>query len=317
MFFKTKYTISIIFPAYNEEQNIRQVVEEAVDFADSIFQDWEIIVVNDGSSDNSGQIIDGIGLSNPKVRAVHHPQNRGYGQALKSGFATANNELIFFCDSDLQFHISELLLFLGYINNHDIVIGYRYERNDPFHRKINAAGWGLLIRLIFDMKVRDIDCAFKLFRRQVFDYVKIDAVGAMVNTDILVQASHLGFTVKELPVTHFTRLHGSQTGAKLRVILKAFRELIRLYGKLKNVDPVVKDFDRRIQVVPYFTPNRRKKARRVQALPIVFRDRRQRVFLKSERKTSIIDQSDIHIASRTTAIPKDTTFLFPAGPEEN
>ncbi len=231
-------SISIVFPAYNEEENIEKTVALTKKLVESIFSEWEIIVVNDGSRDRTGDIINQLHKEDPRIIAVHHDGNKGYGKALTSGFSTACKDLIFFCDSDLQFDINELPTFLNWIPTHDIVMGYRAKRQDPFHRLLNAKGWNILVRLILGLKVRDIDCAFKLFRREVFDHITIESVGAMVNTEILVQAFGLGFQIKELPVTHFPREFGTQTGANLRVILKAFKELFRLRRKLKGIQPL-------------------------------------------------------------------------------
>jgi len=142
--------------------------------------------------------------------------------------------LIFFSDSDLQFDISELSNLLYWIKEYDIVIGYRKNRRDPFVRRLYAFGWNTLVKLAFDLKVKDINCAFKIFKRHVFDKIRIDATGAMINTDILAQAVKYGFKIKEVPVTHYPRLKGKQTGANIKVIFKAFEELFRLHRKLKN-----------------------------------------------------------------------------------
>lgn len=269
-------SISIVFPAYNEEDNVEKAVAQATQCLEQLFQDWEIIVVNDSSRDRTGEIIARLAEQDARVIAIHHPVNRGYGAALQSGIRRAQKELIFFCDSDLQFHLSEILLPLTWIEQYDLVIGYRAKRHDSFQRRLNALCWNILVRLLLGLKVRDIDCAFKLFRSVVFQAIKIDAVGAMVNTDILVQAMRMGFRIKEIPVTHFPRQHGTQTGAKLRVILKAFKELFRLYRKLRTICPIIFDYDRRQeeQSIPF--AERRRKVRRQVLLPINFPDRRRR-----------------------------------------
>ncbi|MDH3998366.1 MAG: glycosyltransferase family 2 protein [Desulfuromonadales bacterium] len=288
MAIKSQESISIVFPAYNEEENIAAAISQAVDFVSDVFADYEVIVVNDGSADKTGAIVEEISRQNPRVKVVHHEVNKGYGRALTSGFECASMDLVFFCDSDLQFHLYELLLFLNWINSHDIVVGYRARRVDPFYRLLNAYGWKMLVRLMLGLKVRDIDCAFKVFRREVFDYIKIDAVGAMVNTDILVQAQCCGFKIKELPVTHFPRTSGEQTGANLRVILKAFRELYLLRGKLKNIQPVVEDYDARQHDSGECEQERRLEQRRKVDLPINFPCRRQRKFLRGPAKGQLL-----------------------------
>jgi 1,2-diacylglycerol 3-alpha-glucosyltransferase len=269
-------SISVIFPAYNEEGNLLHAVEQAIHCVKPLFPDWEVIVVNDGSQDKTGEIIDALAEQNPRLIALHHPSNQGYGAALKTGIQQASKELIFFCDSDLQFHLSELVVPLTWIEQYDIVIGYRAKRQDPLHRRLNAMGWNTLVRLLLGLKAQDIDCAFKLFRSVVFKAIKIDAVGAMVNTDILVQATRMGFKVKEVPVTHFPRLQGKQTGADLRVVLRAFKELFWLYRKLRNIHPIVFEYERRsAHRRPAFQERRRRERRQVM-LPINFPDRRRR-----------------------------------------
>jgi glycosyltransferase involved in cell wall biosynthesis len=224
--------ISVIFPAFNEEMNLETVVKSALKILPSVSSVFEIIIVNDGSRDQTGEVARGLAAFHPAIQVVHHPQNRGYGAALKSGIEQAKNDLIFFCDSDGQFTLEDLPRLLAWIDRFDMVIGYREKRQDPLHRRLNAAGWNLLVRSLFGLRVRDIDCAFKVFRRQIFDRVGIDTVGAMVNTEILSRSLRHGFSMKEVPVRHFPRQFGEQTGAKPRVILKAFYELAKMYVKI-------------------------------------------------------------------------------------
>lgn len=233
----SRYTesISVVFPAHNEETNIARAIEQANQVLPGLTQDWEIIVVDDGSHDRTAQVLKECQQNQENLFVLRHPINRGYGSALKSGILHAKKDLIFFSDSDLQFNLAELSDLLDWIGEFDIVVGYRRKRVDPFHRRVNAFGWNILVRLVLGLKIRDIDCAFKVFRRQVFDTVIIDAVGAMVNTDILAQAFKSGFKIKEVPVTHYPRLSGEQSGANLLVILRAFKELIRLHEKLKEM----------------------------------------------------------------------------------
>jgi glycosyltransferase involved in cell wall biosynthesis len=272
----TQHSISVIFPAYNEEANIDKAVDQATQCLEYLFQDWEIIVVNDGSQDRTGEMITRLAAQDARVIAVQHPINRGYGAALQSGIRKAQKELIFFCDADLQFHLSEILLPLTWIEQYDLVIGYRVRRRDPFQRRLNAWCWNVLVRLLLGLQVHDIDCAFKLFRHVVFQAIQIDAVGAMVNTEILVQATRMGFRIREVPVTHFPRQYGTPTGAKMRVILKAFTELVRLYRKLQMIQPTVSNYDRRGTHKALPAQERRQKDRRQVLLPINFPDRRRR-----------------------------------------
>src|SRR5438046_5100797 len=195
----------------------------------------EISVVENGSSDATALKCQELKSQYPEVDFICHRQNRGYGAALKSGIMAANYDLIFFSDSDGQFDLRELQQLICWSEDYEIVAGYRAKRHDPFYRRINAFGWNVLVRLVLGIKIRDIDCAFKLFRRSVFDHVQIRCVGAMVNTEILAQATQLGMRIREVEVTHLPRRHGRQSGANVRVILKAFGELCRLWRKLRRV----------------------------------------------------------------------------------
>ncbi len=237
--FRTKaalpVSLSVIFPAFNEEANIQRTVESARQVLPKLAQTWEIILVNDGSKDATTPLCDQLAEQYPEVRAIHHVDNRGYGAALKSGILAARHDFIFFTDSDGQFDLEELEHLIEYASHYDIVTGYRGKRQDPPHRLINAFGWKMLVRMVLGVKVRDIDCAFKIFQRSVFDRVQIRSVGAMVNTEILAQANAFGMRIHEVRVSHYPRQFGKSSGANLRVIAKAFRELFRLHRQLRTV----------------------------------------------------------------------------------
>jgi glycosyltransferase involved in cell wall biosynthesis len=227
-------SISVILPAYNEEGNIVQIVKAAFRVLKQIFREYEIIVVNDGSTDHTREIVKDLADRRSNLHLINHPVNIGYGASLKSGIVASKNELIFFTDSDLQFDIAELEQLLRWITDFDIVIGYRSRRKDPLLRRINAWGWGILVQYLFTLDVKDIDCAFKLFTREVFENISIDSIGAFVNTEILVRAKKLGYRLYQVPVTHYARVKGKQSGAKPGVVLKAFHELFLLYRELQQ-----------------------------------------------------------------------------------
>ena len=229
--------LSVIFPAFNEEGNIRCTVETMIQVLPKVATRWEIIVVDDGSSDATPLICQELKSQYPEVDLICHRQNRGYGAALKSGIMAANYDLIFFSDSDGQFDFRDLEQLICWAEDYDIVAGYRAKRHDPLYRRINALGWNVLVRLVLGIKIRDIDCAFKLFRRSVFDHVQIRCVGAMVNTEILAQATQLGMRIRQVKVNHLPRRYGKQSGANIHVVIKAFGELCRLWRKLRRVEP--------------------------------------------------------------------------------
>lgn len=220
-------SLSVVLPAYNEEANVRTTVAEVAGVLQKLGLDHEIILVNDGSRDRTGEIGRELAAYIPEFRLVEHFPNRGYGGALKAGFAAARKELIAFFPADNQFQFQEItrLLDRHQETNADIVCGYRAPRRDPFMRKVNAFGWNTLIRILFGYLARDIDCGFKLFRRELLNHIAIESDGALIDTEFLSCARRLGHQIKQVPVTHRPRLAGEATGADLHVIIKAFRDL--------------------------------------------------------------------------------------------
>jgi glycosyltransferase involved in cell wall biosynthesis len=231
---KIPLSISVFFPCYNEQDNVGQTAQRAADVLEGLKADYEIILVNDGSADQTGPRADAIAAGNELVRVVHHPHNMGYGAALQSGIRAAKKELIFFTDGDGQFDIGEIKLLLPLIEQNDIVCGYRLDRKDPFMRKLNGYMWTRLVNLLFGMHIRDIDCAFKLFRAEIFEGMKMSSAGALISAEILARATRRGFRIAEVGVHHYPRKAGKQTGAKLTVILRAFKELFKLYNRIRK-----------------------------------------------------------------------------------
>jgi len=223
--------ISFLFPAYNEEHNIRKSVEFASRVLNEVASEYEIIVVNDGSKDKTREVIDQLAREDGRVRVVHHEKNKGYGDALWSGIQAAKYDWLFFTDADLQFDIGEIKKFIDETSRYRVVIGYRAPRKDSFMRLVNAKGWNWLVRLMFGLRVRDIDCAFKLFDRKILASLPLLTRGATMSAEILIRLMRNGIEWKELPVSHFPRTKGSATGAKPSVIIKAFKELFKLYKK--------------------------------------------------------------------------------------
>lgn len=228
-------SVSIVLPAFNEAENIEASVEGAVRTMQELQREFEVIVVDDGSSDATRAKVDALGEADSRVRCIHHPANRGYGAALRTGLLAARLDLVFFTDADLQFDLREISKLLAYADDYDIIAGYRSPRSDPFLRLVNAWAWGKLIHRLFNLKVRDVDCAFKVFNRRVLEAVPIQSVGAFINTEILVRARAEGFRLKQLPVRHYPRKAGVQSGANPKVVVKAFVELSRLYSELHSL----------------------------------------------------------------------------------
>jgi len=227
-------SISVFFPCYNEQDNVARTVEQALSVLPQLSADFEIIIVDDGSSDATGRIADEIVSRDSRVKVVHHRTNLGYGAALQSGFNAATKELVFYTDGDGQFDINELPLLLPLMKQYNIVSCYRLNRQDCLVRKINGWCWTKLVCWLFGMKIRDIDCAFKLFKREIFDNIKMSSTGALIDAEILARAIRKGYTITQKGVHHYPRIAGSQTGAKPKVIFHAFKELIKLYSQIKK-----------------------------------------------------------------------------------
>ncbi len=228
--------ISLFFPAYNEADNVAGTIEQSRAILETLGCPYEIIIVDDGSKDRTSEIVQNYANRDRHVVLKRHEKNRGYGEALQTGFHSCRYGLIFFSDCDLQFDLAELTSFIHYLNENpefDAVIGYRIKRADPFIRKFNAFGWKLWARLLFGLKVRDIDCAFKLFKKEIFDRITIESRGALISVELLTKIKNMGYKLAELGVHHYPRKAGVQTGAKFSVILRAFYESFTLYGKIR------------------------------------------------------------------------------------
>ena len=231
----TSFSISAVLPAYNEAAIIERTVRHVASVLGGLTTDFEVIVTNDGSRDATGQILADLRARAPELhlRVVTHERNRGYGAALASGFDAARKDLIFLTDGDKQFDVTELSSFIPAMDAQtDMVIGWRKKRADPLMRKLNALGWKTLVNGLFGYTARDVDCAFKLFRRRVWESMTVHARGATFSAEFLIKARRLGFRVKELPVGHFPRTAGSPTGARPDVIVRAFVELFHLWRNL-------------------------------------------------------------------------------------
>ena len=226
-------SLSVFFPCFNEQDNVERVVKSANDCLKPLNIDYEIIIVNDGSRDSTAKIVDLLAAKDPRIKVVHHKTNLGYGAALQSGFKAATKEFVFYTDGDGQFDIRELPLLFKYTVDYDIVTGFRINRQDNLVRKINAFCWTTLVNLLFGMKIKDMDCAFKLYKRRIFDDIKMKSSGALINTEIFARAKNKGYKIFQIGVHHYPRTAGTQTGAKLSVILRAFKELFALYKQIK------------------------------------------------------------------------------------
>ncbi|HXG66152.1 MAG TPA: glycosyltransferase family 2 protein [Blastocatellia bacterium] len=228
-------SISAVLPAFNEEENIETATTRMAEVLKSLsLRDWEVIVVDDGSVDRTGEIADRLASEDPQhIRVFHHSPNLGYAEALKTGFTNARCQLIFYTDSDNQFDVRELKNLLPLVEDADIVCGFRIYRFDPLTRLVLSWGFNLLVRIIFRIGVRDIDCAFKLFRREVFDYVQIESKKFFVDAEVLAKARYHGFRLVEIGVRHYPRVAGRST-VRASHILSTLRELAHIWVNIHS-----------------------------------------------------------------------------------
>lgn len=229
--------LSVFFPTYNESANIKNTVEKAVAVLKKSFKTWEIIIIDDGSTDATGKITDDLAATDKRIRVIHHSHNQGYGMALKTGMYNSIYPWITFTDSDGQFDFSEIRDFIDKRDQTgaDLIIGYYRHRQVSFFRKLNTFLWQSVVFLLFGLHVRDIDCAFKLFSHKVIDKIpKLESErGAFISSEFLIKSQKAGFKIVEIPVSHYPRRAGQGTGAQLNVIIKSFTDLFRLWFKLR------------------------------------------------------------------------------------
>lgn len=225
-------SLSLFLPCYDEEPNVERVVRQANAVLAATGRDFEVIVVDDGSRDATGAIAERLAAEDPRVRVVRHATNRGYGAALQSGIRAATKELVFFTDGDGQFDLAELPPLLPLVEQVDVVACWRIDRQDPWPRRVNAWCWTRLVNAVFGMAIRDVNCAFKLFRRDVLATMPLASHGALISAEILARATRRGCRIAQPGVHHFPRTAGAQTGARPAVILRAFRELLALRRRI-------------------------------------------------------------------------------------
>jgi glycosyltransferase involved in cell wall biosynthesis len=226
--------LSLVLPAHNEAENIEAVVSRALEVLPRVVRDVEIVVVNDGSHDETGAIIDRLAAEHAEVIAIHHPINRGYGAALTSGFRAATGDSIMFMDSDRQFDIADINALLPYVPYYDIVAGYRIQRRDPLYRRLYGKMFGLVVLVLFGVHLRDTDCAFKIYRAELLNTIELTTPGALINTEMLARSKRRGATIVEVGVNHYPRFAGESSGGSPKVVFRAMGETVKLWFRLRN-----------------------------------------------------------------------------------
>jgi glycosyltransferase involved in cell wall biosynthesis len=222
--------LSVFFPAYNDSGTIASMVIRAVQAASELTPDYEVIVVDDGSSDATPEIVDELARTYPKVRAVHHPKNRGYGGALQTGFRSATKELIFYTDGDAQYDPAELkALWERLTPDADLVNGYKISRSDPLHRIIIGRVYHHIVKLMFGLTVRDVDCDFRLMRRRIFERINLEKTSGVICLEMMKKITDGGFGIVEVPVHHYHRAFGKSQFFNFRRIAKTGVDVMRLW----------------------------------------------------------------------------------------
>ncbi len=226
--------VSVFLPCHNEEGNIERVATALEAELPRITQQHEIVVVDDGSCDRTGEIADRLAATHPRLKVVHHAVNRGYGAAVISGIRACTQPWIVLCDGDGQFEVSDIARLAAKVPEYDVVVGHRTHRADPLMRRVNGKAWTMLMRLLLGIRISDIDCGLKLFRREMLEGVDLQAKGAMISAELMAQLAGRGAKICEVEVRHLPRVAGEQSGASFKVIARAFRELFLLHGRLRR-----------------------------------------------------------------------------------
>lgn len=228
-------SLSIVLPCFNEAENVRGTVRNAAAAAEMTRDGYEILVVDDGSTDGTADIAAGLAATDPHVRVIVHERNRGYGDALRSGIDAARMDWVLLMDADRQFDVHDLAHFLPGARSHDALWGRRVVRQDRRSRRAAAAAWNHLVRTLFRLPVRDIDCGFKLIRRELLQGFELRSSGALISTELAVRCRAAGARIDEIDVPHHPRMAGRETGGNPRVVLRAFRELAAMHGTLRHL----------------------------------------------------------------------------------
>ena len=225
--------LTIFFPAYNDSGTIASLVITARTIAQKLTDDFEIIIVNDGSADATAEIADELARTYPEVRVIHHPHNRGYGGALRSGFAGATKPLVFYTDGDAQYDPAELeMLWPRMTPDVDLVNGYKISRSDPLHRKIIGRLYHYTVAQLFGLRVRDVDCDFRLMRRAVFERVQLEHNSGVICLEMMKKIQDAGFTIAEVPVHHYHRAFGKSQFFNVRRLVRTAVDVGRLWVRL-------------------------------------------------------------------------------------
>ena len=227
-------SLSVFFPAYNDGGTIASLVITSVKVAATLTDDYEVIVINDGSTDDTARILDELAHIYPDhVRIVHHEKNRGYGGALRTGFQTACKDYVFYTDGDAQYDPAEMtVLWEKMTDGVDWVNGWKISRSDPLHRIVIGRLYHHYVKLLFGLKVRDVDCDFRLMRRRIFDIVRMEKNSGVICLEMMKKFQDAGFRVAEQPVHHYHRAHGQSQFFNFPRVVRTLIDVHKLWWAL-------------------------------------------------------------------------------------
>jgi glycosyltransferase involved in cell wall biosynthesis len=228
-----KISITAFFPAYNDEHTIEGIVRSAAEELNKVTADFEVLVVDDGSRDSTGAILDRLAADLSYLRVIHHPNNRGYGAALITGFANARKDLIFYTDGDGQYDVREMHNLLAKLGpNIDLVNGYKVKRADAWYRVWIGAAYRQAMRWAFNLSIRDVDCDFRLFRRHIFESIRLESRSGVICVEMARKFDEAGFRMVEVPVSHYPRLHGRSEFFRVRHLVHTLKGLLKIWWKM-------------------------------------------------------------------------------------
>jgi glycosyltransferase involved in cell wall biosynthesis len=226
-------SVSVFFPAFNDEGSIARLIHEALEILPRITDDYEVIVVNDGSSDGTAAVLDELANKLPRLRVIHHPNNRGYGGALRSGFENGAKDLIFYTDGDGQYDVREITKLMPLMTEEvDVVNGYKIKRSDSRRRIVLGEIYKFLAKRMFGLPIRDVDCDFRLMRREAIQSVTLTSASGVVCTEMVYKLHAAGYRFAETPVHHYPRLHGQSQFFTLRRVARTSYDFFKLWLKL-------------------------------------------------------------------------------------
>lgn len=229
---RLKKSISVFFPAYNDEGSIEKMVSDALQVLKKIATNYEVIVIDDASPDRSGEIADNLAKRFKQVKVVHHKKNKGYGGALKSGFKTASKELVFYTDGDGQYDVKEIVKLAPFIEDYDLINGFKIKRSDNFGRVLFGNAYQYGTKLFFGLKIKDVDCDFRLMKRKVVDSLNLESDTGLICVEMMKKVQNKGYRIKQVGVNHYSRISGSSQFFKPKRLAKVFAGWFTLWWKL-------------------------------------------------------------------------------------